>query len=185
MDPKQPLWKPETRSRGDAASGQLPHTCAPVQEMVASATCWPEPQGSRALFCCRAHPSVDRTVTETMSSASRFACALNIVCTGRDSCGGVRYMLNLVTSRRAHWWALVWGPSHWRSRTVETDGEHALSHEGLSAVLMQWLPWLRAASAASQRADAPPAHNVPTVTSVHRHASRAEGGLPLMVMGWV
>lgn len=71
------------------------------------------------------------------------------------------------------------------SRTVETDGEHALSHEGLSAVLMQWLPWLRAASAASQRADAPPAHNVPTVTSVHRRASRAGGGLPLMVMGWV
>lgn len=55
---------------------------------------------------------------------------------------------------------------------VETDGEHALSHEGLPVVLM--LPWLAAASAASQRADAPPAHNVPTVASVHRHASRSE-----------
>lgn len=65
---------------------------------------------------------------------------------------------------------------------METVGEHALSHEGLSVVLMQTLP---AASAASQRADAPPAHNVPAVTSVHRHASRTGGGLPLMVMGWV
>lgn len=47
-----------------------------------------------------------------------------------------------------------------------------MSHEGLSAVLTR----RPAASAAPQRADAPPARNVPAVASVHGHASRTGGG---------
>lgn len=40
------------------------------------------------------------------------------------------------------------------------EGEHALSHEVLSVVLMQLLSWLTAAAAASA-ASTSPAHNVP------------------------